>query len=504
MRQNRTANAVIGCCVTLVLVMSAVTGVNLALKGVSLELGATSGDLTWVADAYTVALAALVLPFGAIGDDFGRKRALIAGTIVFGVAAAIAGTADSVELVIAMRAVMGVGAAMAMPATLSTITTVLGADQRERGVALWSGFAAAGAVIGLVLSGALLEEFSWRSTFYGTAIFAAVTLVAVIILVPDTKSGETPSPDLLGALGVILGVGAGVYGLIEGSEKGWNDPHTLIAFAVAAVGIAVYGVVDARREHPMLDPRLFLIRRFTVGFVSLVAQFLGTFGFFFVSLQYIELVLDFGPLKTASAYLPLAAVVLLLSVIVPRVEKVTGATPLILLGFACMTVGFAFLAGLDAGSDNIDFLWPSIIFGGGLAFAGTPSTSVIVNALPPAKQGVASAVNDVTRELGAAIGIALLGSLFSARYSADAALPTSVEDAVRSAVEQSPAAGIAVASDPRLGPQGHEIAAHVTDAISSALQYSFTVGAVTVGVIGVVLAVLSASRPPIAAHRERP
>ncbi|WP_415676846.1 MFS transporter [Tsukamurella hominis] len=137
---------------------------------------------------------AWVLPFGAIGDDFGRKRVLIAGTIVFGVAAAIAGTADSVELVIAMRAGMGVGAAMAMPATLSTITTILGADQRKRGVALWSGFAAAGAVIGLVLSGALLEEFSWRSTFYGTAIFAAVTLVAVIILVPDTKSDGTPSP----------------------------------------------------------------------------------------------------------------------------------------------------------------------------------------------------------------------------------------------------------------------------------------------------------------------
>lgn len=468
-----------GCCLALVLVMASVTSVNLALEGIAVDLNAAGSDLTWIADAYTVALAALVLPFGALGDDFGRRRTLLAGTVLFGVAAAVATTSDSVGFLIGCRAAMGVGAALIMPSTLSTVTAVYPSEQRPRAVAIWAGFASAGAVLGLLMSGALLELFEWESTFLAVAILAFISLIATLLFIPDTRDAEEAHPDPAGAGLTAIGIGSLVYGVIEGAESGWGETAPLVAFAVALVALVGWVIHDSRVRWPMLDPRLFRIRGLSTGSLTLVLIFLGSFGFFYVGLQYVQLVLGFGPLLAAVSFLPIAVVVMPLSALTPKLSARIGDKPLMAFGLIAMAVALLLMTGLDAESGYAEFLVPMVIFASGLALASTPSTNAVVASLPPHKQGVASALNDVTRELGAAIGIALLGSLFNSGYSdAVADATTSLPASSAAAVQGSPAAGLHVAESPKLGEAGPVLQQQVHDAFMQGMHHSFLVGAI--------------------------
>lgn len=489
-------SVVLACCGALVVVMSAVAGVNVALPDIALHEGASATDLTWIADAYTVALAALVLPAGAIGDDFGRRRTLVVGTLIFGLANAMAAAAGSPHLIIIARVIMGVGAALIMPSTLSTITAVVRADRKGRAVGIWAGFASAGSIMGLLLSGVLLEHYSWRSTFIGTTALAGVSLVVTLVFVPNTRSAEQPAPDFPGAGLSALGIGALVYGIIEGADRGWTHPAVLVALILATAAITVFVFHELRTSRPMLDPRLFADSGFSSGTAALVIQFLGTFGFFFVGLQYIQLMLGYAPLKSSLAMLPMAAVVLPVSAIAPKIAERVGNRSVIGAGLACMVAGFVVLARLDTGSTYIDLLIGMLIFSGGLALSATPATNIIVDSLPPDKQGVASAMNDVTRELGAALGIALLGSLFSAGYRNDLKLPASVPPRAASAIHESPAAGMHVAADPQLGALGPSVNDAVREAFVTGLAHAFTAGAVITGLTLALLIVLPLRRRP--------
>ena len=475
-----------GCCLALVLVMASVTSVNLALEGIAVDLNAAGSDLTWIADAYTVALAALVLPFGALGDDFGRRRTLVAGTVLFGVSAAVAATADSVGFLIACRTAMGIGAALIMPSTLSTVTAVYPDDQRPRAVAIWAGFASAGAVLGLLMSGALLEVFEWESTFLAVAVLALISLVATLLFIPDTRDSEEAHPDPVGAALTAIGIGALVYGVIEGAESGWGQMAPVIAFAVSVVALVGWAIHDGRVKWPMLDPRLFRLRGLSTGSLTLVLIFLGSFGFFYVGLQYVQLVLGFGPLLAAVSFLPIAVVVMPVSAVTPRISARIGDKPLMASGLIAMGVSLLLIRGLTADSGYESFLIPMVIFATGLALASTPSTNAVVASLPPHKQGVASALNDVTRELGAAIGIALLGSLFNSGYSDAVADSTSKLPASSAEIVQgSPAAGLHVAESPKLGEAGPVLEQHVREAFMTGMHHSFTIGAIVM-VIGLL------------------
>jgi len=448
-------------------------------KDIALDLEASGTDLTWVADAYTVALAALVLTAGAFGDDFGRRRALIAGTLVFGAAATLAALAGSVGMLILWRAVMGVGAALIMPSTLSTITAVFPPDKRARAVAIWAGFASAGAVIGLLMSGALLEFFSWESTFVAIAGLAALSLLATLLCVPATRNSEQAHPDLLASALTALGIGALVYGVIEGADEGWGETAPLVAYAVAVVSLFLWVLHDRRISWPMLDPRLFKLRGLSSGTLTLVLLFLGAFGFFYVGLQYVQLILGFGPFKAALAFLPLAAVVMPLSAVTPALADRLGDKAIMAAGLFLMAGSMLLMTGLDAGSEYVEFLIPMLVFAAGLAISSTPSTNVVVASLPAAKQGVASALNDVTRELGAALGIALLGSLFTSGYS-DAVAPATRElpAGAAGAVEDSAAAGLQVAASPKLGEAGAALEQQVRDSFMTGMHDAFLVGAI--------------------------
>ena len=463
-------------CLALVLVVASVSSLNLALTGISLDLGTSSSQLTWIADGYTVALAALVLPFGALGDRFGRRTLLLIGTIVFGLAALCAAFAQSAGALISCRVGMGIGAAMIMPGTLSTITAVFPPSKRGRAVSIWAGFASSGAILGLLTCGLILEWASWRATFVITALLSAVTFVAAFVLAPNTSDPDDAGSDPCGALLSATGIGALIYGIISGAENGWTTPHALAGLAVATAALAAFVRWERTTSNPMLDVRLFTLRGFSTGTVALTVQFLCMFGFFLVGLQFLQLMLGYSPLRSAVCLLPLGMVVMPMSRVAPHIIEHFGPRAVMSAGLLLLSFGLGVLSQLDGSSSYWHFLLGLVIFGFGIACTSTPATTEIVSSLPPAKQGIGSAINDVSRELGAALGIAILGSLFNAGYShsigdATAALPAEAADAV----SESPGAGLAVAA--HIDPGGQELADAVRHGFAAGLEDAMTAGA---------------------------
>jgi EmrB/QacA subfamily drug resistance transporter len=478
-------------CLALVLVVASVSSVNLALTGISIDLGTTSSQLTWVADGYTVALAALVLPFGALGDRIGRRRLLLVGTVVFGLAALGAAAAQSPQGLIGCRVLMGLGAAMIMPGTLSTITAVFPPDERARAVSVWAGFATSGAVLGMLGCGLILEWATWRATFVATAVLAAAALVAAVVLAPDTSDPEEAVIDVPGSLLSALGIGALIFGIIEGAEAGWTSTGAVVGMAVAAGALAAFARWELHTPRPMLDVRLFALRGFGTGAAALTVQFLCLFGFFLVGLQFVLLILGYSALKSAVCLLPMALIVMPLSRVAPRLVERFGPRAVMTTGLLGLATGLAIMSRLDDTSSYGHFLGGLAVFGLGMALTSTPATTAIVTSLPKAKQGVASAVNDVSREIGSALGIAILGSLFNSGYRsavapATAALPAEAGHAI----EESAGAGLAAAS--HLGPAGQPIADAVGHAFAEGLQDAMTAGVA----IAVLAAAFTAWRAP--------
>lgn len=458
-------------CLALILVVASVSALNLALPDLAISLGADNTALTWIADGYTVALAALVLPLGAIGDRIGRRTVLIVGAIVFGLASLAAANADTTATLITWRVVMGVGAAMIMPGTLSTITATFPPEQRSKGVAIWSGFAAAGAIIGMLAAGALLERWGWESIFVASAVVAVVAAVAAALLAPDTRDDDHHRFDLIGALATSIAVGTLVFAIIEGNERGWTTAPVLICTAVCVLGFVVYAVQGLRAQHPLLDPQLFGLPGFRAGAVVVLTQFMAIFGFFFVGLQYLQLILDYSPLLSATALIPVAAVVMPTATITPRLVSKIGLKYVMAFGLTLIAIGLLWISRLHVDSGYVPFLVGLIIAGAGIGFASSTGTSAIVGSLSRNRQGVASAMNDTTREVGSAVGIAVMGSVFSSQYSANlpdlAQLPAQAAEAV----SDSAAAGLAAAQSLG-GPVGGQLGEAVREAFIDGMSAS--------------------------------
>ncbi|MEV8464936.1 MULTISPECIES: MFS transporter [Streptomyces] len=456
-------------CLALMLVTASMSALNLALPDIGLDLSASFTSLTWIVDAYTVALAGLVLPLGALGDRVGRRSVLLAGSVVFGGAAFTASAVSTTTALILCRVVMGLGAAMIMPGTLSTVTAVFPAEQRAKAVAVWSSCAAAGSILGMLVSGALLEWFSWRSIFVTGGLVASVTALAVALRAPESKDTSPGRFDTAGAVCTALAPGALVYALIAGSDQGWRTPQVVAALAVAVAAGGAYVVIGLRTENPLLDPRLFRLREFSAGSVALTVQFMVLFGFYFVGLQYLRLVLGYGPLLSAVALVPVALVVVPTSQATPLFVRRVGMRGVMISGLALLASGLLAMSLLTAASGYLPFLGSLLLAGLGLGLTGAVGTSAITGSLPAEQQGVASAANDATREVGASIGIALMGSVFGSRYRSSLTtdldgLPGQAADAVR----RSPVGGLYVAD--LLGPRGTALAQDVRDAFMSGMS----------------------------------
>jgi EmrB/QacA subfamily drug resistance transporter len=469
-------------CLALVMVVAGVSMLANALPSLAADLDASQSSQQWIVDAYALVLAALLLPAGAIGDRYGRRGALVAGTAIFGAASALSAFAGSATPLIGLRALTGLGAALLMPGTLSTITSVFPPEERAKAVGIWAGFAGAGGTLGILASGALLEQFWWGSIFLVTAGLAALSCIGVVAVVPSTRSEEHVSLDPRGAVMSAIGIGLLVLGIIEGPERGWTSPLTLVGLLGGVAFLVAFVRVELRTDEPLLDPRLFRHRGFATGSASLFLQFFAMFGFFFVALQFLQLVLGYSTFDAALALLPMSIVMLPISAVAGTMSERYGHRLIGGIGLAVSAIGFALFATLGTGSGFFAFMFVTIVIGAGAALAMTPATNAIVASLPRAKQGVASAVNDTSRELGAAFGVAVLGSAFNIGYrnSIDghlAGLPAEVARQAREA----PAIAAQLAS--RV-PGG--------DALADAARTAFTTGMRYAVLVGVGLLVLGA------------
>jgi EmrB/QacA subfamily drug resistance transporter len=487
-------------CLALATVVSAVSSLNVAIPDIARDLRATQTQLQWIIDAYAVVFAGLLLLAGALGDAVGRKHVLLGGLVVFAVAAGSALLVNSPGGLIAVRAVMGLGAAAIMPSTLSIITNVFPPEERDRAVSVWAGVAGGSALLGLLVSGLLLEFFSWDSIFGFTGLLGVVALVASARIAPNSTA-EGVRLDVTGGVISAGGLGLLVYGIIEGPERGWTDAVTLAAFAVALILIVAFVAWELRREQPLLDPRLFRLRGFGAGTASITVQFLAFFGFIFVILQYVQFVLGYSPLGAGVALAPLAVVVMGLSPRVPKLLERFGPAHIAPVGLLLMAGAFLVFSGAGVDSGYLRLLAGLLLLGVGMALATIPATTAIVSSLPQAKQGVASAVNDLAREVGGALGIAVLGSALTDRYQsgvadATAHLPPELAGHARDALP----AALAIAD--RVGPQGAGLAAQAQAAFVDGLGLAMVIAAATI-VVAAVFVFWRAPREAVKAPEAR-
>ncbi|MCT7658209.1 MFS transporter [Mycobacterium deserti] len=479
-------------CMGVSLVITSMVALNTALPDIAVETAATQTQLTWVVDGYTLVLACLLLPAGALGDRYGRRGALLLGLAVFTVASIAPLIFGSpVELIIA-RAVAGIGAAFVMPATLSLLTAAYPRDERNKAVGIWAGVAGSSAVIGFLGSGVLLHFWSWQSIFWAFALSGA-GLFVLTLTVASSRDQEATPLDWLGAVLIGGAVAIFVFGVVEAPVRGWTHPAVYGCMAAGVVLAIVFAFVELRRTHPLLDVRLFARPDFATGAVGVTFFFLANFGFFFVSMQYMQLLLGYTPLQTALALAPLMVPVLILSVATPWFLPRAGLRLVVSTGLLLIAVGLFCTRILDLNSPYVDLVWPLLIMATGIGLCTAPTTSAIMGAVPDEKQGVASAVNDTTREVGAAIGIAVAGSVLAAQYGQQlqphlALLP----EAARESASNSLAEALAVAA--RLGPQGAQLSEFARTAFLDAMQASFTVLALTTAAAAAFVAIWSPGR----------
>ncbi len=475
----------------LMMVVSAVSGLNVALPNLAVDTGASQTQVTWIVDAYTLVFAGLLLSAGALGDRFGRRGVLLAGLAIFGASAAGAMAVSSPAALIALRAGMGVGASAVMPVTLSIITTSFPPEERGRAVGVWVGVAGGGAVIGLFGSGILLTFFAWNSFFALNVTLAVLALVGTVLVIPTSRDPHPPRLDPIGAALSLVGVAGVVFAIIEGPDRGWTGPGTLAALVGGLVALLGFLRWELHNPAPMLDPRLFRLRGFSAGTLAITAQFLASFGLFYTLLQYLQYIAGQSPLRAALSLLPLPIVLIPLARKAPLIAARFGIARVISLGLVLSAAGMLILTSLSVELTYWHLALGLVVFAAGMGLAGTPGTTAIVSSLPEQKQGVASAVNDVSRELGSAFGIAVLGSVLNSGYrggleDAVSGLPPQVAEHARSSIAFLEIGKEQIA---RAGAAGQELADTARQAFVDASHAAFLTAAAILLLAAVVVAV---------------
>jgi EmrB/QacA subfamily drug resistance transporter len=498
--RTRAVLAVVG--LSLMAVVSAVSGLNVALPEMARETGATQVELTWIVDAYTVVFAGLLFFAGALGDRYGRRLLLEVGLVVFGLAAAAGLVTTDPTLLIAVRVFMGIGAAAIMPTTLSVITTSFPEAERPRAIGFWVGIAGGGAILGLFASALLLEWFSWQSFFALNVALSAVALAGVVAVVPGSVAADPPALDVVGGVLSLVTVASLVFGIIETPGRGWTDPVAAGSLALGLVAGALFVWWELRQESPLLDPRLFRLRGFSSGSLSIAVQFFAAFGFFFIVLQYLQYVTGRSALEAALAMLPLPFVLIPTARTAPRIAQRIGFRWVGPAGLLSMSIGFFLLSRLEVGTPYWFFLIGLLFFGFGMGLAGTPATTALTSALPMAKQGVASAMNDTAREVGSAFGIAILGAALDQSYRS--ALAPAVADLPPEIAERA-LGSVAFTASPalgRLGPAGQSLMEAGRAAFVQGVGDAVLIGCVVLAAAAVIVFVASGPRAQTAVEMD--
>jgi EmrB/QacA subfamily drug resistance transporter len=417
-RQRRAI--LISVAIALMAVIASVTGLNVAQPDLAVEFDVSQGTVLWIINVYVLTLAALLLPLGAVGDRWGRKPVLLAGLAIFGVANVVAGLAPSAAVMLTARVLSGVGAAMIMPVTLAVITSAFPEKERGRAIGVWTGVAGGGGLLGMFLSAVLIDVASWRYLFVLPIALVLVAVVAVSRSVPDSREASQHSFDVIGSLASLVAVAGLIFFLHEGPEQGWAAPGTVISLLIGVIGvIGAFGFVvwELRHRAPLLDVRLFRERGLASGSVTLLVVFGVQAGVSVVLYPFFQTVFTWSGLLSTVALLPMAGLMMITSGLAPRLAERVGARLTMATGIFLTGAGLALLATLVSVDGGYLAVLPGMIaMGVGMGLSMPPATEAITSALPRERQGVASALNDVTREFGTALGVALLGALLSAGY----------------------------------------------------------------------------------------
>jgi EmrB/QacA subfamily drug resistance transporter len=393
------------------------TALNVALPTLSRELGATTSQLQWIVDGYSLVFAGMLLSAGAMGDRFGRKGALQFGLLTFLAGTLLAAFVPHAWATITGRAVMGFGAAFVMPATLSILTNVFSAAERPKAIAVWAAISFGGAAVGPVISGFLLEHFWWGSVFLVNLPVITVALVGGYILMPKTRDPEQARLDPVGALASIVALGALVYAIIEAPNHGWFHGQTLAWFAIAIVTGAFFLWWERRIDEPMLDLKLFRNPRFSVAAAGITLVYFAMFGQFFLLAQYFQAVLGWGALKAGLAQVPFALTIILIAPRSPRLVQRFGPNRVVATGLLFISCGLLAMSRVGIHTSYLSLLPRMLLTSTGMSLVISPMTTSIMSAVPLRKAGVGSAMNDTTRELGGSLGVAVLGSIVASRYT---------------------------------------------------------------------------------------
>ncbi|MFF7049226.1 MFS transporter [Streptomyces griseorubiginosus] len=488
-------------CLSLLITVMANTSLIVAAPDMTTDLGLSSSDLQWVVDSYTVPYAALMLVLGAIGDKYSRRGALVLGLLLFAGGSVMGSMVDETSLVIVARAIMGVGAAVVMPATLSLVVATFPRSERAKAITAWAATSGVAVAVGPLVSGWLLEDHAWGSTFLINVPIAVVAVFGALALVPPSRAEGMGRIDYVGGLLSIVTVGSLIYAAIEGPHAGWGaGPVT--AAVVAGVGLAAFVAWELRHPHPMLDVRKFALRPFTGSMLAVMFFFFGMFAVIYYATQFLQFVLGYGALDTGVRLLPLGGAVFLGSAVTGVLAPKLGVRVMAVTGLAVGTAGMFLLTQIDKGSTYGDFLAPLMMLGLALGLAISPATDTIMGSFPESELGVGGGVNDTALELGGALGIAVLGSLLGTAYRDELTdlvgnrLPAEAMETAKDSVGAGLAVAQRVAQDPSAGPQQAQAA---VDAVHQAFAHGVAQASLIGGIIMaagtlIVLAVLPGRR----------
>jgi EmrB/QacA subfamily drug resistance transporter len=389
---------------------------NVALPTIQKDLNATSSDLQWIVDSYTLVFAGLLLTAGALGDKFGRRGALQIGFILFGIGSIASALASSSGQLISTRAFMGIGGALIMPATLSIITNVFPPTERGKAIGVWAGTAGLGGALGPLTGGFLVQHFYWGSVFLVNLPIVIIGLVAGVFLIPTSKDPSAPRLDPFGALLSIVGLAALLYAIIEAPSKGWGATSTIVIGSVGAALLVGFVWWERTTDHPMLDVSFFKKPRFTAAAMAITFVFFSMFGSLFLLTQYFQFVLGYSPLETGTRMLPFAAAMMVVAPLSSRVVDRIGSKITVALGLGLVTVGLLTMTQLQVDTGYGNIFWRLMLMSAGMGLVMAPATESVMGSLPLYKAGVGSAVNDTTRQVGGALGVAVIGSVLATTY----------------------------------------------------------------------------------------
>lgn len=452
------------------------TILNVAIPSLTEELHASTADVQWMMNAYSLVQAGLLLAAGNAADRYGRKKMLATGLALFGIGSLVAGLASSTGQLIAARAGMGIGGALLMTTTLAVVVQVFDDEERTKAIGLWGGVSSLGFAAGPLIGGALLNHFWWGSIFLINLPVALVGLVAVLKLVPESKNPSGDRPDLLGALLSTIGMTGITFAIISGPVHGWTSGRVVSAALIGAVALAAFAVWERRIPFPMLDMSFFRNSRFVGAVAGGILVAFGMGGSFFLLTQHLQLVLGYDPLETGLRMTPLALVIVVLNLtgVGARLLPKVGTPVAIAGGMGLLAAGLASIAVLGAHGYGGMFLG-LVLMGVGIALSMPAMANAIMSAIPPEKAGVGAGVNGTLQECGNGLGVAVLGAVLNSRF---AALVPAV----------AAGAGSLPAALSRARSEADRVS--IGDAFASGVQASQLVGAAAVLAGGVVAAVL--------------